>query len=367
MLLSTLGSLTDAQKRFLATFLVEEYKYIPHAAYNSPSLVLPVCEAERLVIDASWAARLVSDMQNVKRGGKAVLLTREQESDLFLRYNWFKKSIRDIQDAWRAAGMPDLTDDQVKRLVDLHGHVCRIETQVDLINTPMKVRLCGRLSSSNFADEYFGDYWSAVNFAMLRCIRGFDVSQGFKFSTYYHRAAITHIVRDRKMERKHKSRFRAVSSYIDDSEEVSDFIQNIPAKQAPDQDESQEVRQLQDIITGRQDMPSPYTLDESEKLVLSIRYMNGEELAKDHLAIQAIANKISSARGRSLTKERVRQILASAHEKIRAYLHTEEQREDIESLTKKHEASYRELALPLDEVPLPGHRMVYTVNDTVLA
>lgn len=333
----TTGSLTDIQKRFLVSFQIEDYAYIHNAKFDEIDLSLPPCYAEELTIDVSWTNRFLLDRMCNRKVEEPIVLSREQEADVFLRYNWFKSRIRKIQQAWRASGADTVEDDCINELLDLHANVCHIESQFDRINTPMKVNFCGKLTGVK-TGETFNDHWSAVNLAMLKSIRGFDIARGYKFSTYFYRAALSCIMRDRKVERRHKARFRNVTSYVSDSKDVADFIQNIPDSQAALKSSETEhpfIKDLYLIVSGQVEMPCHFALDASEKLVLSMRYMEGRELREEYMAVQAIANKLATEHDRPLSKERVRQILSSAHAKIRTHLAFKQRK--MKALSRKEE------------------------------
>ena len=130
--------------------------------------------------------------------------------------------------------------------------------------------------------------------ALMRAVRGFDASLGFRFNTYACKAIAFEIVREREVEKKHMGRFvTGYGKWLGKAKNV-DVSANLVAEDVR--------RKLADDATG---------LTERESMILAARFpMNGGE----RMTLRAVGLLLS------IGKERVRQIQVVALRKLRGVL-----------------------------------------------
>ena len=158
--------------------------YIYHQAFARPDAEQTIWGGDRPEIEvASYALMPAIESDRPPSLGKRPRLSAEQEITLFLRYNYAKyrlarllgsngegrsTEIRSEVDQWRQRALATR-----EKLV--HANLALVPS--------MAKRMCG-------CDLEFGELVSEGHLAILRSVEKFDVSRGFKFSTYACRAII---------------------------------------------------------------------------------------------------------------------------------------------------------------------------------
>jgi RNA polymerase sigma factor (sigma-70 family) len=146
---------------------------------------------------------------------------------------------------------------------------------------------------------------SAGNMALLRSIEKFDVSLGFKFSTYACQAIRQHMLSAAKRANRYHNRF---TTEYDEAMELSDYNER-----KVDQVELDCVDELMDILKDNR-----ASLSQTEREVLCKRFaLSSQDRRPAPMTLKQIGELIG------VTKESVRQIQKRALRKLRLALERE--------------------------------------------
>jgi RNA polymerase sigma factor (sigma-70 family) len=107
---------------------------------------------------------------------KIPMLNREQELQLFKRYNFLKYLVSEKVKKINLTSFCGKTAYQAQELLDEAG---RLKNIIIEANLKLVVRIAGRHSGANL-----GDLVSEGNIALMRAVEKFDYAKGFRFSTY---------------------------------------------------------------------------------------------------------------------------------------------------------------------------------------
>ena len=253
---------------------------------------------------------------------KEMLLTREEEKILFLQYNYAKLVIWRLQ---QKANTGLLTLEEVRKLL-LWSHIAfKVKSKITVCNLGLVKMLMAKRGVTRHpdADEYFEE----ANEAILRAIELFEVSRGFKFSTYCCRAIFQRINRALEVSFKRRIHFvsdSVLSSNSESPEKPYEQGNNKFNEQLEISEQAKEVRYiLLENLAG---------LSEIEAAI--VRYRFNMLIEEDYTKIAQVfgpdfwdkqKNEIKTG-GLSLenigtifnlTKERIRQIQSKALKKIR--------------------------------------------------
>jgi RNA polymerase primary sigma factor len=130
------------------------------------------------------------------------LLTRDEEGGLFLRYNFYKRKLRLLQEQFNIAEPPDSTLIEFQRL-DAAARADRstlLEANLRLVVKLAMLYVLPQLTLEELTAEGSSH--------MLKVIDNFDVLRGFKFSTYATWALRRHFWKYRAKEARYLSRYR---------------------------------------------------------------------------------------------------------------------------------------------------------------
>jgi RNA polymerase primary sigma factor/RNA polymerase sigma factor len=217
------------------------------------------------------------------------LLTRKQEAHLFRKMNYLKYQARKLRE------MLDL-DQPKRRLMDRIQKLC--EESVATKNQIIRANL--RLVVS-IAKRYVGpagDFFELVsdgNMSLMRAAEKFDVSRGFKFSTYASWAIMKNFARTIPDLLRHRNRFCTSHS------EMLSTVEDARASQY--EQESAQI-QRESHVEGILER-----LDERERQIVKSRF--GLTSGREPLTLRQVGAAME------VTKERVRQIQSRAMGKLR--------------------------------------------------
>lgn len=219
------------------------------------------------------------------------LLSREQEQDLFRRYNYLK-----YKAASRLADLDpcETTDQELAVIEDLLVRVRAIKSEIVQANLRLVVSIAKRHVGSS-AD--FFEVVSDGNMSLMRAVENFDFARGNKFSTYASWAIMKNYARSIPEEHYHFSR------YMTGQDEILESSPDQSDPELPDLDSDQVRSVLADGLEA---------LDERERTIVTGHYglfgrggvQTLEELGKRF----------------GVTKERIRQIEVRAISKLRDVL-----------------------------------------------
>ncbi len=255
--------------------------------------------------DVSWYRPLMDDFISARHrrartanSQNSVLLTGAQERVLFLKYNYARWRVRQVQDS--------LTDDagvlakpsvaQAREMIKYFELAKGFREQIAEINLALVLAMAKRVRN---IDVDLSDLIGEGNMALMRSVDKFDCMRGFKFSTYACRAILKAFSRYSMKVAKDRSK---IVAEFDPSMERSTHLETIRA--TVERDSAREVRHLVESDCA--------DLTELEKRVITSRF----GLQKAPGTPQATLEQVGAEIG--LTKERVRQIQNRALEKLKS-------------------------------------------------
>lgn len=226
---------------------------------------------------------------------KIPMLNRQQELQLFRRYNFLKFLAAEKVKKINLHSFCGKTAYQAQELLE---EANRLKNVIIEANLKLVVRIAGRHSGANL-----GDLVSEGNMALMRAVEKFDYIKGFRFSTY-----ASWVIS------------RAFARYLPTEMAKAGFLgSELPA------DESQfaavESAGLDEIETAHRSLMQVIEENLTEREQHVIRYhfgLSGTMVKKDFKTLKQIGEDLG------ITKERVRQIELEALSKLRQTLSPEE-------------------------------------------
>ena len=273
-----------------AGILLESPDYVYHKAFAGSDAEQALWGKDSPEIPvAHYALRPAIDGDKPPAVGKLPRLSADQEKTLFLRYNYAKYRLANLLQA-RGKGRPT----KFRREVD-QWRLRAQQTREKLVhaNLALVPSMAKRMRGS---DLEFGELVSEGHLAILRSVEKFDVSRGFKFSTYACRAILACFRRMAGKARRNSARFPV--AFVPEIER-SDFEERCHEQQHQDTvDMVREVlhRNLAD-------------LSEMEFRVIQERFTMTQDGKRPTLGL--------ISQGVGLSVEGVRQIIKKALSKIR--------------------------------------------------
>jgi RNA polymerase primary sigma factor len=215
------------------------------------------------------------------------LLSREQERHLFLKMNYLKYRAHQLREGLVPSESSATQLDEIERLQE---EALVVKNQITRANLRLVVSI---------ARKYVGprsslfELISDGNIALIHAVEKFDASRGFKFSTY----ASWVIMRgfSRSITEKKHGRDRLVTGH-------EDLLEIIPDTRTDDFEQESDHRRARETVQGMLGQ-----LNDRERHVLVSRFGIG---GADVQTLEQIG------RAMGISKERVRQIEASAQKKL---------------------------------------------------
>jgi len=226
------------------------------------------------------------------------VLTAEQERALFLRFNYGRYRVMRLLHRYRGRR---LTVDAAREL--LHWDRFATETRADIIRANTSLVLAMARRSRNSGVE-LSELVSEGNLALLRCVDKFDVSRGFKFSTYACRAILASFSRAASKTARLRTHF---PTGYDPAVERSDYLDR--KRERIEVECVEELRQI--LFENAADLSSV------ERRVLDARFSLSRSARRGPVQRRTL-DQVGVLLG--VSKERVRQIQNQAMLKLRAAL-----------------------------------------------
>jgi RNA polymerase primary sigma factor len=317
-----LEPLSPSEERTLKAILAEPMDYIDHPDFqlsDAEQRIYGIGEIERP--DVTWYRPLMDDFIAARsrtvrspKSQSTILLTGAQERILFMKYNFARFSISEIQK--RAASRP-VTLEEARQLLRWHGTAHKYREQLAETNLALVLAMAKRVRLS---EVDFADLIGEGNMALMRSVDKFDCGRGFKFSTYACRAILKAFSRHGIKVTMHNRRFGAE---YDPAFERSNHLETVRATH-----ERECADEVKHIVTANK-----AELSEIEIKVISHRFGIDASTALAALGSAESGSKVPEATEGAqpltleqvgqvigVTKERVRQIQNKALEKIRSAL-----------------------------------------------
>lgn len=228
-------------------------------------------------------------------------LSRDEESDLFLGYNYCRHRMMRIL---KSFGSQRLTAKAAREI--LYWDAAALDYRNRIVNANLGL-VPSMVERSRLVGVDFAELISEGQLAMLRAADKFDCSRGFKFSTYACRAILTSVSRAVALMSRHRARF---PTEYDPDLQKSDLVE----KQREDLDTAC-VRELSVILSE-----NTADLTDTEQRVLVERFGMSPSNTKADVAPKTL-RQVAEVFG--VTKERVRQIQNRALAKLRGVLDEE--------------------------------------------
>ena len=289
---SMLAALTQQESRLYAR-IPAKIDYTDHPCFTSPATEEKLFGGDAKKIDVpAWTHFPEVPEETPHMAHKRTALSAEDEGLLFLRYNYARYRLSKLL----AAQHRRKALSRARQMVLWYGRA--LDTRTDLIgaNMALVVAMAKRTRIPNIE---FADLISEGNLALLRSVKKFDVSRGFKFSTYACRAILKSFHRLASKTGRYHQRF---PTEYDPSLEQSDYDVH---KHEMQRDSSLDA--LRDILANNK-----ARLSDVERTIVMERFAIGSDGKKQTLA------EVGKIVG--LTNERVRQIQNLALVKIRDVL-----------------------------------------------
>jgi RNA polymerase primary sigma factor len=254
--------------------------------------------------DTSWYHPVMENFSatSIHKNMRAVLLTAAEERVLFLQFNYCRYRVVKLKDQVR---QERITHCQAAPILMWDRRAEQYRHQVAQTNLALVLAMAKR---TRMSEVDFSDLVSEGNMALLRAVDKFDVSRGFKFSTYACRAILKAFSRTGVKLSKYRQLF---PTDFDPKLEKSDYLDR--KREHLEGDCVDEIRRI--IGDNRAD------LTDIEQSVIQHRFSLRRDLRKHCGFYPLTLEQVGKTIG--VTKERVRQIQNKALEKIRQSLEKE--------------------------------------------
>jgi len=287
--------LTDEQRGLYAR-IPSEVDYVDHPSFASRSAEKDFFGDDRQEADVpAWTHfPEVPEHSSTARSVRRRLKTAD-EARLFLRYNYARYRLSRLVKAQQRHP----TAARAREMVGWYRRAMKVRAALVRANMALVLAMAKRTRIPNVE---FGELISEGNMALLRCVEKFDVSRGFKFSTYCCRAILKSFNRLATKTGRYRQRFPAE---YDPEMERSDYDER-----------KHEMRRQHSLEALREILAQNRAeLSEVERTIILERFAVGTGGKRRTLA------EVGKIVG--LTNERVRQLQNLALGKIRAALDEE--------------------------------------------
>jgi len=187
--------------------------YIDHPSFSLPQTRQTLWGPRRDEIDVRPYRLLPEVVQGcADQRHPRTSLTREQERTLFLRYNFAKYRLNEL--VRKRSSRRRVRAEALWRRRAIHVREKIVHANLPLVPAMVKRK---RVEGVEFADKVSEGYM-----AVLRCVERFDVSRGYKFSTYACRAILAALAR---LGTKAQTYRRYVPIYFEPAYEQDDYTE----------------------------------------------------------------------------------------------------------------------------------------------
>ena len=241
-----------------------------------------------------WYQPTCQDLLDEHRLGAPQLMSAQEEKLMFLRFNFAKYKLTQLQAKARQWGLDEIL---VEEVVEWHRRFEHFREYLVRTNLALVLGMAKRVRRG---DVDFAEIVSEGNMALIRTVDKFNVEFGFKFSTYACRAILKAFYRASLKSSRYQTRFPVE---FEPGFEKSDW-----SDRRRDQIESDCIDELRTIVER-----NLANLSNVEQTIIRHRF-NWQEAQETSLTLEEVGKIIG------LTKERVRQIQKKALAKIKAVM-----------------------------------------------
>jgi len=288
------GGLSNADRAALSA-IPQEVDYVNDPSFRLPSTEDALFGEGAQAIDVPrWShfPEVPEDIDRPLKKGRRTKLSGTEERILFLRYNYARYRLAKLVEAQRRRRSVH----RCKEMVLWQGR-CQ-QARADIVGANMALVLA-MAKRTRIPNVEFSELVSEGNMALLRAVEKFDVSRGFKFSTYACRAILKSFNRLATKTGRYRQHFPVE---FDPDLERSDYDVHKHEMQREDS-----VASLREILSRNR-----AKLSDVERTIVMERFAISSRGKKRTLA------QVGKMVG--LTNERVRQIQNLALEKIRTVM-----------------------------------------------
>ena len=296
---TALARLSPDDRLVLATLLEGPMEYVDDPALHERNAEATLFGGPTELLSRS-ATRFNEPEEVVTRpvnGTRIPTLTGEQERKLFLRYNYARMRVSQVQD--RYAGKA-LTTAAARQLLAWGHRALDARSTLAQMNLPLVMAMAKR---TRLVSVDYNELISEGNMALLRSLEKFDCGRGYKFSTYACRAILKSFSRVAMRMSRYRGRF---PMEFDPAIERSDYLERKREEVTVDC-----VDELKEIL-----LRNLADLTDVERTVIHERFALRSRTSENVLP-KTLA-QVGEIIG--VTKERVRQIQNKALKKIKVTL-----------------------------------------------
>lgn len=289
-------SIPQRYEQSLKEVLGADLSYVPHSFFSEPQAEsqLFATSLEKLLADQVDPAVLLGLGEVDEVAAIApVLLSRKTEEQLFLRYNFSRMKTATLVLQFNTAPSRKLAAE-----IDLwHRRAVETRELITRINMALVIAMAKRTKTSSDVER--AELISEGNVALFRAVEKFDVSLGFKFSTYACRAILKGFSRAAIRNSRYRTMFAA---------ELTAGVEQTDREQRLQQSKEEAIMEMRRVLTENR-----ASLTQIEKRVIESRFVldGSPDDPTSNMTLEEIGNVIG------VTKERVRQIQVRALEKLR--------------------------------------------------
>jgi RNA polymerase sigma factor (sigma-70 family) len=271
-------------------------QYVHHASFDSPSSLgpppAPRREPESL---PAWTYCFDAPQRPSAARGKTFTLDRDEEARLFLEFNHARYRLAKLQ----AAPPTESTIAQAREMILWYRHATDVRATLVRANLALVLTMVKRSAALHVEPD---ELVAEGNVVLLRCVESFDVSRGFKFSSYACRAILKCFSR---LQAKAMRRRQCFPVEFDPDLERSD-----QAERRNEARVTSSIERLREILASDRG-----GLRDVERIIVLERF--GIASGGQRKTLVQVARRVG------LCPERVRQIQRLALEKLRLALEAE--------------------------------------------
>jgi len=217
-----MDTLSTEQKTLIDKILKKTIEFVDNELFDSVEVEKELFKDDISLPDIQWYLTYLSSMDRVPIN-VAILtnktnqsLTQEQEKIMFLRFNYAKKVLTQLIE--QAKQFIDEIDNKLAEAL-VYWHECAIFNRncIASVNVALVIKLSRKVKGC-----YDSDFIALGNLSLLYAIRKFDISKGFKFSTYLWYAVYHDMIKENMKQTLHNSVFPC--SQEDDEDSVRDVL-----------------------------------------------------------------------------------------------------------------------------------------------